>query len=91
MFAILHEVKKWLPYLIGRQLKVKIDHHSLRHLLSKYYLQKRNKNGLQMLGYDFEIIYKKGKQNIMADALLRKKEETKGLLCTIFITASNWV
>jgi len=25
-----------------------------------------------MLGYDFEIIYKKGKQNVVADALSRK-------------------
>ena len=29
-----------------------------------------------MLGYDFEIIYKKGKQNMLADALSRKEEDT---------------
>jgi hypothetical protein len=29
-----------------------------------------------MLGYDFESIYKKGKHNIVADALSRKGEET---------------
>jgi hypothetical protein len=38
-----------------------------------------------MLGYDFEIIYKKGKHNVVVDALLRKEEETKGSLCTISI------
>jgi hypothetical protein len=30
-----------------------------------------------MLGYDFEIIYKKGKQNMVADALSRKEEDTR--------------
>jgi len=28
-----------------------------------------------MLGYDFEIIYKKWKQNVVADALSRKDED----------------
>jgi hypothetical protein len=44
-----------------------------------------------MLGYDFEIIYKKGKQNVVADALSRKEEDTEGLLCAISIPQSDWV
>jgi hypothetical protein len=44
-----------------------------------------------MLGYDFEIIYKKGKQNVVADALSRKEEDTEGLLCVISIPQSDWV
>ena len=38
-----------------------------------------------MLGYDFEIIYKKGKLNVVADALSRKNEEVEALLCAIYI------
>ena len=34
-----------------------------------------------MLGYDFEIIYEKGKQNMVADALSRKDEDVEALLC----------
>ena len=30
MLAILHALKKWLPYLMGRHFKVKIDHDSLK-------------------------------------------------------------
>jgi hypothetical protein len=44
-----------------------------------------------MLVCDFEITYKKGKQNIMVDALSRKEEYTEGLLCDISISKSDWV
>jgi hypothetical protein len=44
-----------------------------------------------MLGYDFEIIYKIGKYNILANAFSRKEEETKGSLCAISISQSDWV
>jgi hypothetical protein len=44
-----------------------------------------------MLGYDFEIIYKKRKQNVVEDALSRKEEDTKGILCVISIPQSDWV
>ena len=38
-----------------------------------------------MLEYDFEIIYKKGKQNMVEDALSRKYEDIEALLCALFI------
>jgi hypothetical protein len=44
-----------------------------------------------MLCYDYEIIYKKGKHNIVVDALSRKEEETKGSLCNIYIPQFDWV
>ena len=33
MMAILHALKKWHPYLIGRHFKVKTDHDSLKYFL----------------------------------------------------------
>ena len=44
-----------------------------------------------MLGYDFEIIYKKGKLNVVAYALSRKDEEVEALLCAIFIIQPDWI
>jgi len=44
-----------------------------------------------MLGYDFEIIYKKGKQNVGADALSRKDEDVEALLCAISIILPDWI
>ena len=33
-----------------------------------------------MLGYDYEIIYKKGRDNVVVDALLRQFEDESTLL-----------
>ena len=70
MLEILHALKQWRPYLIGRHFKVKTDHdsrkYSLEHRLSS---EEKQKWVTKMLGHDFEIIYKKGKQNVVADAL----------------------
>ena len=43
-----------------------------------------------MLGYDFEIIYKKGKHNVVVDALPRKVEEVEPLICAISIIQPDW-
>ena len=44
-----------------------------------------------MLGYDFEIIYKKGKLNVVVDALSGKDEEVEALVCAIFIIQQDWI
>jgi hypothetical protein len=35
MLEILHALKKWHPYLMGRHFKVKIDHDSLKYFLEQ--------------------------------------------------------
>jgi hypothetical protein len=92
MLVILHAIDKWNPFLIGRHFKVKIDHDSLKYFLEKWLsLEEQQKWVTKMLGYEFEIIYKKGKHNILADALSRKEEETERSLCVISIPQSDWV
>src|ERR1700686_1019482 len=77
---------------MGRHFKVKTDHDSL-----KYFLQQRLSSEEQqkwvtkMCGYDFEIIYKKGMQNVVADALSRKDEDVEALLCAMFIIQPDWI
>ena len=44
-----------------------------------------------MLGYDFEIIYKEGNQNVLVDALLRKDEDVEALFCAIYIIQPDWI
>ena len=44
-----------------------------------------------MLGYEFEIIYKKGKKNVVADSLSRKDEDVEALLYAILIIQPDWI
>jgi len=39
-----------------------------------------------MLGYDFEIIYKKGKKNVAVNALSRNDEDVEALFYVISIS-----
>ena len=57
MITILHAIKKWRTYLMGRHFKVKIDHDILKHFLQqRIYSEEKKKWVIKMLGYDFEII-----------------------------------
>ena len=92
MLAILHALKKWKHYLMKRHFKVKNDHESLKHLLEqRISLEEQQKWVTKMLGYDFKIIYKKVKLNVVADALSRKNEEVEALLYAISIIQPNWI
>jgi hypothetical protein len=85
-------IKKWHPYLIGRNFKVKPNHCSLKYFLEQQLSSKEQQKWVtNMIGYEFKIIYKKGKNNIVAYALSRKEEETKGSLCAISFPHSDWV
>jgi hypothetical protein len=44
-----------------------------------------------MLGYYFEIIYKKGKKNVVEDELSRKDEDVEAFLCVISIIQPDWI
>jgi hypothetical protein len=92
MMAILHALKKWHPYLIGRHFKVKTDHGSLKYFLEqRLSSEEQQKCVTKILGYDFEIIYKKGKQNVVANALSRKDEDVEAFLCATSIIQPDWI
>ncbi|PNX60975.1 hypothetical protein L195_g052211, partial [Trifolium pratense] len=70
--AITSAVKKWRTYLLGNTFIIYTDQRSLRELMTQviqtpeqqFYLAK-------LLGYSYEIVYKLGPQNRVADALSR--------------------
>jgi hypothetical protein len=92
MMEILHALKKWRPCLIGRHFKVKTDHDSLEYFLEQRLSSEQQQKWVtKILGYDFEIVYKKGKQNVVADALSRKDKDVETFLCAILIIQPDWI
>jgi hypothetical protein len=92
LMAILHALKKWRPYLIGRHFKVKIDHDSLKYFLEqRLSSEEQQKWVTKILVYDFEIVYKKGKQNVVVDALSRNDEDVEAFLYAISIIQPDWI
>ena len=77
---------------MGRHFNVKTDHDSIKHFLEQRLSSEEQKKWVtKMLGYEFEIIYKKGKLNVVADALSRKDEKVEALLCAISIIQLDWI
>jgi len=72
MCAIMRALDKWRPFLLGKHFKVYTDHRSLIHLKSQPNLNQRQIRWMEKAAdYDYEILYKPGKENVVADALSR--------------------
>nr|GEX43424.1 hypothetical protein [Tanacetum cinerariifolium] len=78
-------MEKWRGYLMDRHFKIKTDHFSLKYLLDQRLITPfQSKWFPKLLGFDYEISYKKGSENIVADALSRV-EGSDEVLRTIII------
>lgn len=72
LLAIVWSVKYFRPYLYGRKFTIKTDHKPLIYLFGmKDPSSRLLKFRLTLEEYDFNIIYVKGKENVVADALSR--------------------
>jgi hypothetical protein len=70
--SIVHSLKMWRHYLLGRRFVLMIDHCGLRHLFDQPILNARLASWMALLSeFDFEIKHIKGKENRVADALSR--------------------
>ncbi|XP_026399605.1 uncharacterized protein LOC113295486 [Papaver somniferum] len=72
LMVVVMAVTKWRSYLLGNKFTIFTDHQSI-----KYFMEQRIQSLLQqkwlakLLGYDYELKYKKGSENQVADALSR--------------------
>ncbi|KAJ3684341.1 hypothetical protein LUZ61_013505 [Rhynchospora tenuis] len=72
LLALLTAVKKWKHYLIGQPFIIRTDQFSLKHLLEQKVTNAlQHKSLCTLLGLDYIIEYKKGRDNKVADALSR--------------------
>jgi hypothetical protein len=86
MLAIMHVMDLWRPYLLGQRFQIKTDHQSLKYFLKQRISSPEQQKWVtKLFGYDYEIIYKKGKDNVVADALSQKYEDEGSLFSLSFI------
>ena len=74
--VIVHALRMWRHYLMGRRFELRIDHCGLKYLFDQPTLNARKARWMEILcELDFEIEHIKGKENKVADALSRKVQE----------------
>jgi hypothetical protein len=91
IMVIIHAVNTFHPYLIGRCIEINTNHHNLKYFLEQWLCSlEKHKWVTKMLGYDYDIIYKKGKENVVAIDLYRKFEE-EGSLFAMSLPSLGWL
>lgn len=70
--------------MLGNTFHIYTDHKSLKNLLTQTIQTPEQQKWLtKLIGYNFEIHYKPGKENLVADALSRIPEASTGLCATV--------
>lgn len=72
LFALSDAIRKFRHYLVGYHFIIRTDQQALRHLTSQtVHTPKQQKWLSHLLGFDFSIEYKPGRDNLATDALSR--------------------
>lgn len=79
MMAVVFAVQHWRPYLLGNHFRIFTDHRTIQYFLNqKISTPAQQKWLLKLIGYDYTIQYKPGKQNAVSDALSRREDLLTG-------------
>jgi hypothetical protein len=71
--VVVHALKIWRHYIIGKRCEVYSDHKSLKYIFTQPYLNLRQRRWLELIkDYDLGINYNPDKANVVADALSKR-------------------
>ena len=83
-YAAVFAVQTFHEYLKGRRFKIQTDHAPLLKTLQKSDPNKRmGKFAMELRAYKFDVEYKKGSENVLADALSRLEISTDNSVNTV--------
>ncbi|MCO5557501.1 hypothetical protein L7F22_011066 [Adiantum nelumboides] len=72
LYTVVHALRKWRHYLYGSTFVAWTDHHSLCYICDQGDLRGRKTRWVELMQeFDFEIRYRKGSSNRVANALSR--------------------
>lgn len=93
LIALLIAVDKWRHYLQPRPFVIKTDHFSLKFLRDQMITTSLQQKGItKLLGLHYDIQYRKGAENLVADALSRRFEIGEEEKCLgLSIAQPKWV
>ncbi|GJU80648.1 putative mitochondrial protein [Tanacetum coccineum] len=88
--AVVVALDKWKGYLLDTHFKIRTDHFSLKYLLNQKLTTLFKFKWLpKLLRYDYEIVYKKGSENVVADTLSRMDSSGEFLQISVSSVSSG--
>jgi hypothetical protein len=73
LYALVRVLETWQRYLCPKEFVIYFDHESLKHIRDQEKLNKRHSKWEEFIQtFPYIINHKKGKDNVIADALSRR-------------------